>query len=299
MGVEEPLCNDKKIKFQMVSKSDFKDWKTKMDSYYSGDEFVLLELYCGHVVKVTQNEISIYNISLSHIEDICDEEEFCLTSYMNGLKPVKVFDDYKGFFADCIIEGAVGRSGGENMLIALSNTHYVAIGGENTYISYVELDGTTMNELEFAYTRVSGGDPGSLFAMSDKYVYLFGCASERDLWCEKNNIVYHLLRNKEYEKSYIKKNRLANNFAVIVDLYVTKNLGENRCFGYDHWYIPEEDIPKEDLPTEAQSYVKKGDDEDLFTMGVSKHITLPELARRVNMKPEELLRLALEYKGLA
>ena len=168
---------------------------------------------------------------------------------MNGLQPIQVFDDYKGFFADAIMEGVVQRNCGENMLIALSNTHYVVISGQdNIYISYVELDGTTMNELEFAYTRVSGGDPGSLFAMSDKYVYLFGCASEKNLWCENNNIVYHLLRNKEYEKLYIKKNRLAKNFAVIVDLYVTKNLGENRCFGHDHWI----------LPKEAQSYVKKG-----------------------------------------
>jgi hypothetical protein len=250
MGVEEPICKDKKIKFQMVIKSDFKDWKTKKNSYYSGDEFVLLGLYCGHVAKVTQNEISIYNISTYEIENkIYDDEEFCLTSYMNGLQPIKVFDDYKGFFADAIIEGVVKRNEGENMLIALSDTHYVVISGqENIYISYVELDGTTMNELEFAYTRVSGGDPGTLFAMSDKYVYLFGCASEKDLWRENNNIVYHLLRNKEYEKSYIKKNRLAKNFAVIVDLYVTKNLGENRCFGHDHWILSKEE----------QSYVKKG-----------------------------------------
>lgn len=153
-------------------------------------------------------------------------------------KKIEAEFDYIGYFPCGIYEGSINPKSGGCILVATSERTFISITGgyPGPNIDKVYLEKANASSLQCCYTIVSGGDPGSLFAMGSEFMYFLGMAklpyNKKITWVDGSS-VFHIKRDKKQEDEYCKENKSKNNFPIIVDMYLTKEIGKNRTFGYD------------------------------------------------------------------
>lgn len=128
-----------------------------------------------------------------------------------------IITNFKGFWPWAIYEGIDHGDIGENILVKIDNYEYVIIegGGYGPYVSNFKTD----EEIKFAFYAVcSGGDPGSIFALSDNWIYSL------------SNGYPGILKIKRDKKFELENN--TDDKAKIVDLYLSLNETSTRGFGY-------------------------------------------------------------------
>jgi len=153
-------------------------------------------------------------------------------------KKIEAEFDYIGYFPCGIYEGSINPKSGGCILVATSERTFISITGgyHGPNIDKVYLEKANASSLQCCYTIVSGGDPGSLFAMGSEFMYFLGMAklpyNKKITWVDGPS-VFHIKRDKKQEDEYCKENKSKKNFPIIVDMYLTKEIGKNRTFGYD------------------------------------------------------------------
>lgn len=204
--------------FAMVTKNDFKDWLRK---HFPGEkqvEFQLLE--CGGGVRVDDKKITIFSRDSNVVAEF----------------------EYVGFFPCGIYEGSIQTTSGGCILIATTDDEFVSVTGGYPGGPFVDenifLQDATASKLQCCYTVVSGGDPGALFAMSPDYIHFIGSKKGNGtqptiVWTCGSSDVLNIKRDKRLEAKYCDKNKAEHNLPVLVDMYLTIEMGQNRCFGYD------------------------------------------------------------------
>ena len=208
--------------FAMVTKHGFKDWLHK---HFPGKKQVKFELReCGGVVRVDDKKITIFSSERCKDSDVVARFE------------------YVGFFPCGIYGGSIQTTSGGCILIATADGEFVSVTGGYPGGPFVEenilLQDATAGKLQCCYTVVSGGDPGALFAMSPDYIHFIGSKKGNGtqptiVWMCGGSDVINIKRDKRLEAKYCDKNKAEHNFPVLVDMYLTIEMGQNRCFGYN------------------------------------------------------------------
>ena len=161
-------------------------------------------------VTIVSNEILyVYNNWYRSIKSELSNSDI---DKLNCLITIK---NFKGYWSWGIYEGDEPDSDrGENIIVAIDDHEYILIEGGS--VRRFETDDVLENAF---YVVCSGGDPGTLFATSKKWIYSFGDD-------------YPLFRFKRCYNTELEYGLIKEPIQYIVDMYLTILACASRGFGY-------------------------------------------------------------------
>lgn len=220
--------------FTMITAHEFSKQLCKSNIEFF--EFQLQE--SGAVVRIDNKKVTVLSKSQYSDDDTDtdDEDENKIEEKKKRIPEILANFEYESFFTCGICGGNIINLGGELILVATSEKEFISISGGygGPYIDKIVLKNAIANTLQYCYTICSGGDPGSMYAMNKDYMYLFGLRrDENNRTRDEHTNVLHIKRNKYVETAYCKKNKIKKNFPVLADMYLSIEMGPNRCFGYN------------------------------------------------------------------
>ena len=173
---------------------------------------------CLGVIFICKDHILVYNLNANILDNI--ENDIYSNINIHNIDKygeiVTKITNYKGYWSYAIYKGSDPFINGENLLVALSDSEYIMITGgyQGPYINKFKINDIIT---ECVYTVCSGGDPGVIFALSDKYIYT---TFYPENLCIKRDSIF------EQNNSNI-------NIGDIIDLYLTYRGTPTIGFGYE------------------------------------------------------------------
>tara|TARA_B100001094_G_C18113251_1_gene762478 strand:+ start:779 stop:1447 length:669 start_codon:yes stop_codon:yes gene_type:complete len=187
-------------------------------------------------IQIQNGIISVYSIPVT-------------VSYFGGAwkcvreekKLIQSIENSVGIFPHAIYEGCDAGPLGENMIVKL-NDKYLLISSGCDMNHAIEQFSTDEPITHALYVVCSGGDPGSMFALSENYIYSFNCAYPG---------LFKIKRN-----SLMEQDISTNSSAEIIDIYLMLVSGTTRGFGYDNRDIPDKwfEYPFQKIPLTLTKY---------------------------------------------